>query len=122
MSKFKQTVGTISMVVAGISLIVGLLVGAPWAGLQLKRFLGTEAQSVETDIYRENKSYVEGTVRDLREMQVEYYGAEGDHKSAIASLILQRANELDWDRLPSDVSQFLRELKSIQNEPQGTLK
>ena len=97
------------VLLSGVAL-VGLAFGLPYLGLQVKKMYGTQFQSVETDIYRENKSYVEGTVRDLREMRVEYEKASDGHKDALKSLILQRANELDWDRLPSDVRGFLKDL------------
>lgn len=106
--------GTICAAAAGFTallvLIVGLTFGSTWLKIQWMRFFGTEIESARTDIYRENKSYVEGTVRDLREMRVEYLKASDEHKDALASLILQRANELDWDRLPSDVRGFLKEI------------
>lgn len=99
----------------GLALVFGILLGlafgVPALRLQLMRLYGTETESVRTDIYRENKSYVEGTVRDLREMQVEYTKASDEHKQALAGLILHRANELDWERLPVDIRGFLYELK-----------
>lgn len=100
--------------VIAIGVIVGAAFGVPYLRLQVMRAYGTELESVKTDIYRENKSYVEGTVRDLREMQVEYVTANDSQREALASLILHRANELDWDRLPNDVRRFLNELKVKQ--------
>lgn len=77
-----------------VAIIVGIAFGAPALKLQVMRMYGTELESVRTDIYRENKSYVEGTVRDLRELQVDYMKANDSQKEAIASLILHRANEV----------------------------
>lgn len=96
--------------IAAVALIVALSFGLWELRLSLMRRYGTEAESVKTDIYRENKAYVEGTVRDLRELRVTYQAAEDGHKDAIRSLILQRAGELDWDRLPSDLRIFLNEM------------
>lgn len=104
----------LAVIAGGIALavlVVGIAFGGPYLRLQVMRLFGTEIESAKTDIYRENKSYVEGTVRDLREMQVEYAKADDSHKEALGSLILHRANELDWDRLPIDVREFLNELK-----------
>lgn len=91
--------------------VVGLAFGVPYLRLQVLRLYGTELESVKTDIYRENKSYVEGTVRDLREMRVEYERAGDGHRDALRSLIKQRAGELDWSRLPEDVRSFLEGLE-----------
>lgn len=102
----------------GFVLVVALLLGVAFAvpalRLQIMRMYGTETESIKTDIYRENKSYVEGTVRDLRELQVDYEKADESQRESLAGLILHRANELDWDRLPGDVRQFLNELKEKQ--------
>ena len=110
----KDAAAVVGILVLVIGLIVGLAFGGPWVTLQVKRLWGTELQSVETDIYRENKSYVEGTIRDLREMQVEYSKADDSQREALASLVLHRANELDWERLPGDVRDFLNELRDTQ--------
>lgn len=94
--------------VGGIFLAV--IYGGYYLSLSLYRTFGPQFESTRTDVYRESKSYVEGTVRDLREMRVEYEKASPEHKDALRSLILQRSRELDWDRLPSDVRRFLESL------------
>jgi hypothetical protein len=105
----KDVVAAIGVVVVLVVSIVVIGFGLPFLNLQVMRFWGTETESVRTDIYRENKSYVEGTVRDLRELIVDHAKASDDHKSAIMSLIRHRAGELDIDRLPVDVRNFLKE-------------
>lgn len=97
-----------------IAVLVGLVFAIPALRLQVLRMYGTELESVRTDIYRENKSYVEGTVRDLRELQVDYAKATDSQKESLRGLILHRANELDWDRLPLDIQSFLSELRDSQ--------
>ena len=90
---------------------IGACLAIPAIQLQVMRIYGTELESVKTEIYRENKSYVEGTVRDLRELHVDYVKANDSQKESLRSLILHRANELDWERLPVDVREFLKELR-----------
>ena len=95
-------------------LVVALCVGAAFAlpALQLKVYktFGKRFENAKTEVYRENKSYVEGSIRDLRELRVDYEAASDEHKPAIKSLILQHANELDWNHLPSDLKTFLESL------------
>lgn len=110
----KNFVKNTLLVISVIAMVIALSFGIPMLRLQVLRMFGTELESVKTDIYRENKSYVEGTIRDLREMQVDYIKANESQQEALASLILHRANELDWDRLPNDVREFLFELKDKQ--------
>lgn len=107
----KDILAGIAGVLLLVSLAVGVAFGAPWIQLQVMRMWGTELESVKTDIYRENKSYVEGTVRDLRELHVDYVKADESQKETLASLIIHRSNELDYERLPPDVRNFLKELK-----------
>lgn len=108
----RETLAWVGGIMLAIGLIIGVAFGAPWIKLQVMRMYGTEMESVRTDIYRENKSYVEGTVRDLRELRVEYEKADDAHKSALKSLIVQRAGELDHDRLPADLREFLNGLEN----------
>lgn len=97
--------------ILAIVLVVALVFGGSWLGLTVYRTFATQWESARTDVYRENKSYVEGTIRDLRELRREYNAADDEHKPALKSLILHRAGELDWDRLPSDLRRFLNELE-----------
>lgn len=95
--------GTVVLIVIG-----AMLTGA---NLEMTRFFGTRMESIKTDIYRENKSYVEGTVRDLRELRVQYDAAGEGHRDALRSLIIHRAGELNRERLPTDIRQFLSDLE-----------
>ncbi|MHC4297953.1 MAG: hypothetical protein ACYS7Y_11670 [Planctomycetota bacterium] len=108
MKSFFSSVGGLLLAAA---LIVGVVFGGSYLGLTVYRTFGTAYESARTDVYRENKSYVEGTIRDLREMKRDYVTADEGHQDALRSLILHRAGELDWDRLPSDVRGFLNELE-----------
>lgn len=97
--------------IISIVVVVVILFTATTAGIMWYRHFGIMRESATTDIYRENKSYVEGTVRDLRDLQVQYVQADESQKEALKGLILHRANELDWKLLPDDVQDFLEELK-----------
>lgn len=101
-------------IVVAAALLVVIAFAVPALRLQVMQVYGTNLESAKTDIYRENKSYIEGTLRDLRELRVDYIRADESHREALASLILHRANELDWERLPIDLRQFLSELRGEQ--------
>lgn len=113
MNFLKGLCGSIGGLIIVVALIVGGTFGAGYLGLAVYRTFGTAYESARTDIYRNNKSYIEGTIRDLRDLRREYVTAEDGHKDAIRTLILHRAGELDWDRLPSDLREFLNELEAI---------
>lgn len=106
----KDSIAVVGGLVLALCLLVGLVIGGNHLRLYVMRTFGTEYENVRTDIYRNNKSYVEGTIRDLRELRREYLAADDEHKDAVKSLILHRAGELDYDRLPSDLRSFLKEI------------
>ena len=108
----KSFFSSIGMIVLVGALAVGLFYGANELNLYWMRTYGTQIESANTNIYRENKSYVEGTVRDLRNLRADYEQATPSQQEALRSLILHRANELDWDHLPSDVRSFLSDLEN----------
>ena len=101
----------VSGVVLLVAILIGLFVGVPWLRLQAMRLYGTEIESAKTDIYMQNKGFVEGTRRELRELHVDYVKANESQKEALASLILHRAGELDPERLPKDIREFLQDIK-----------
>ena len=100
----------IGILIGVVTLFVGLVFGIPYLAAAVNRTGGVALESSRTDMYRESKSYVEGTIRDLRDLKMRFETADEEHKSAIQSLILQRAGELDWDRLPSDLRSFVKDL------------
>lgn len=96
--------------VGALILGVALLVGALFLVFYHYQYFAPKYEDVRTEVYRNSKSYTEGTIRDLRELRLEYDRAEPAHKGAIQSLILQRSNELDHSKLPIDLQNFLGEL------------
>ena len=107
---FKHLTQTVGGVILAIVLVVGGVFGTGWLSLTVYQTFATRWESARTDVYRENKSYVEGTIRDLRNLKREYFAATDEHRSAVKSLILHRSDELDRDRLPSDIKDFLNTL------------
>src|SRR3990167_4646438 len=106
---FKDAVFFLVLVAAMVAGVVGLAYGANYLDLDILRRFGVARENVRTDIYRENKSYIEGTLRDLRDLHRQYEAATGEHKDAIRSLIQHRAGELDLDRLPADLKRFFED-------------
>ncbi len=101
-----KVVFTIGAIVLGIAIIVGI----PYGTLTLYRTFAPQWEDARTDVYRNSKSYVEGTIRDLRRLKREYEKAEESQQSALRTIILQRSDELDYDKLPGDIRRFLETL------------
>jgi hypothetical protein len=90
-----------------IVLAVAVLVGGSYGSLALYKTFAPQWEDVRTDVYRNSKSYVEGTIRDLRRLKREYEKADETQKKALKTIIFQRSDELDYDKLPSDLRRFL---------------
>ena len=100
------------IVIACIVLLAALIAAVSFGSLGLYRYFAPQWESARTDTYRENKSYVEGTIRDLRDLKRQWTTArDDDGKRAIAELAKQRAGELDYDRLPRDVREWLKDIE-----------
>ena len=98
--------GAIGVILLAGLLIIGLSVGS----LQLYKTFAPQWEDARTDVYRNSKSYEEGTIRDLRRLKREYEVAEESQKSTLRTIIRQRSDELDYEKLPGDIRRFLETL------------
>ena len=101
-------------IVAACILVPVLLLGLTYGGMYLKvnlmkTFLPA-IEDVKTEVRRNTRAYVEGSIRDLRRLQREYDKEDDAGKAALRTIIRQRADELDYDKLPSDVQRFISSL------------
>jgi hypothetical protein len=102
----KAFLSIIGMCVLGVAVIVG----GSYGSLALYRTFAPQWEDARTDVYRNSKSYVEGTIRDLRRLKREYEKAEESQQSTLRTIILQRSDELDYDQLPGDLRRFVESL------------
>lgn len=99
-------------VIGYLLLVTGLTAAVLFGPLELYKYFGPQWESARTDVYRENKSYIEGTTRDLRDLKRQWATTKNETgKTAIAELAKQRAGELDYDRLPRDMREWLKEIE-----------
>ena len=103
----KDVFSVIGMIVFAVALIVGGAFGS----LAMYRYFAPRWEGARTDVYRNTKSYTEGTTRDLRQLQREYEAADAGHKTALRTIILQRSDEVDRDKMPSDVRRFIESVQ-----------
>lgn len=69
-------------------------------------------EQVRRNTFEQSKAYNDGMVKELEAMQFEYIQAEPEHKTALRSIILNRAAGFPTDQLPPDLRNFLNELKA----------
>lgn len=106
-----RIIGIVLLCVLGLS-ILGL--GMDWIATGNQFFLlkvfGVKIQNVKYEIFKESQPYNEGMAQRLRELQLQYIGADDNHKDAIASMIWHEFANYDMNRLPPDARSFLQEI------------
>lgn len=96
-------------------LVLTLLLGLTWIfqgnDFFMYKFFGLKYENTRREIFEQSKSYNQGVIQELQNMQFEYIKADEAHKNALASIILHRSADYDVDRLPADLRAFINELK-----------
>ena len=80
----------------------------------LTKFFAPREEAVRREVFEQSKAYNEGMAQELRRMQLEYVQAKPEQKAALASIILHQTAGYDTSKLPSDLQQFLNELRAAQ--------
>lgn len=101
---------------ASVLLVVVALLGLTWAvegnDFVLYRYFAPKREAVRRQVFEQTKSYNQGMIQELQNMQFEYLKAAPDQQKALASIILHRAADFDESKLPADLSAFLRKLRN----------
>ncbi|MDE1874933.1 MAG: hypothetical protein KGH68_02615 [Patescibacteria group bacterium] len=108
------------------SRIIGIFVGVVvlmfalgWAAegndFFLYKVFAPKYERVRRQTFEQSKAYNQGMIQELQNMQFEYIQADKGHKAALASIILHRAADYDESRLPSDLRDFIEQLKRDQS-------
>ncbi len=105
-------------VVGVIVVALVMLVGLPWLVMGndffLYRYFAPKQEAVRRQVFEQTKSYNQGMVQELQNMQFEYVQAKPAQQAALASIILHRAADYDVDRLPPDLRSFIADLRRAQ--------
>lgn len=73
---------------------------------------GPAQAAVERNAFEQSKSYRQGVIQELQNMQFEYIKANSDQQRMLRSVILHRAADLPADApIPYDLLQFIQDLK-----------
>jgi len=105
--------------IGGIVAIMGLAglgVGLGWCGeannLAMHKVFDPQYEAVRRETFEQSKSYNQGMIQELQNMQFEYVQADSEHKAGLASIILHRSADYDVKKLPPDLAQFISDLRS----------
>ena len=78
----------------------------------LYKFFAPRQEAVRRQVFEQTKSYNQGMIQELQNMQFEYVKADPAHQAALRSIILHRAADFDESRLPEDLRAFIKDLRA----------
>ena len=102
--------------------IIGILIcllGLSWLvqgnDFFLYKVFAPKYENVRRQTFENTKSYNQGMIQELENMQFEYTRADTNHQAALASIILHRAADYPAERLPYELRCFITDLRSKQS-------
>jgi hypothetical protein len=98
-------------VLGGIVLALGIVWVAQGSDFFLFKVFAPKEEQVRREVFEQSKAYNEGMVQELQSMMFEYAKATPEQKDALASIILHRVAGYDVDKLPSDLREFVLQLR-----------
>lgn len=102
------------VVAIGLALVVGIIL-LGWVlnveSLLRYRTFAPQWEAARREVFEETKSYNQGMIQELQNMQFEYAKASPEQQQALASIILRRTADYDLDRMPSDLRAFVQQLR-----------
>lgn len=80
------------------------------------KFFAPKQEAVRRQVFEETKSYRQGMIQELQNMQMEYAKATPSQRDAIASIILHRAADFPEADMPSDLRTFIADLRHARTD------
>ena len=102
-------------IVGGTIAVIGLTWIVQGNDFYLYKYWAPKQEAARREVWEQTKSYNQGMIQELQNMQFEYVKATPSQKASLRSIILHRAADFPEDRMPSDLRLFITQLKgSIQ--------
>lgn len=117
MSDFFKVVGGI---LAAIIFVLALMWVFQGNDFFLYKTFAPKYEQTRRETFEQSKAYRQGMIQELQNMQFEYAKADADAKAALRKVILQRAADFPEEDMPSDLRNFIRDLKNEQLAPKVT--
>jgi hypothetical protein len=109
---------TIGKIIPMILLVLALMYGlgflATGGDLAIYKFWAPKQEAARRQVFEQTKSYNQGMIQELQNMQFQYEQADKAHKDALASIILHRAADYPEESMPNDLRVFVQNLKHAQ--------
>lgn len=111
----KQAIG---IVAAAVLAILGLTWLAQGNDFFIYRYFAPKYEQTRRQVFEQTRSFNQGMVQELENMQFEYAKAGAKEKDALASVILHRAAgyNLNDPAVPADLREFIERLRRERTE------
>lgn len=114
--------GTLQVI--GVMLVVlAVVIGVTWLvqgnDFFMYKVFAPQYENVRRNTFENTKSYRQGMIQELQNMQFQYVQADDAHKAALADIILHRAADFDLEQndVPADLYQFILQLRRARTRP-----
>ena len=103
---FLKWVGIVGL---GILLLAAIGGGGRYVYLQT---WGVRTADMERAVFEESKSYVQGTIRDLDNLRIQYYKTDNPTERAVLRVTMRhRLATFPDDKIPDHLKEFVAELR-----------
>ena len=106
----------VGQIIGAFVLTLAVLMGLGWLAVGneffLYKFFAPRREAVRREVFENTKSYRQGMIQELSNMQREYVLATPHQQAALRSIILHRAADVPSDTLTPDLNRFLSTLRS----------
>ncbi len=100
---------------AGLAFVIVVTIGM-WSfqgsDFFLYRYFAPKYEAVRRETFEQTKSFNQGMIQELQNMQFEYVKATKEQRPALRSIILHRVADYDESKLPTDLREFIHGLRS----------
>jgi len=107
----KELFGIFAAFIFVLTIVLGLTWLAQGNDFFLYQYFAPKYENVRRQVFEQTKSYNQGMIQELQNMEFQYMQADPDHKDALATIILHRAADYDESKMPSDLREFVDNLR-----------
>jgi hypothetical protein len=97
-----------AIVVGWVALVIMAIFGSFFA----YQYFAPKYRAVDNQVFKQSEQYNDGMIRDLENLQMEYIGADKEHKDALRAIVLHRFSVYPEDKLPPNLRNFYNDLRA----------
>lgn len=112
-----KNISLMLLVIVGVLLIATIcLLASTGFDLAYISFWQPKYENVQREVFENTKSYNQGMIQEVQNMQFEYSKATESQKPALRKIILHRVADFDLNKMPYDLQVFIQELKNEETK------